>query len=172
MIDIFQFPKIENEQDHITMVMTRRPKWSEERIDGVLADFGIKVPSRQADLGPRLVVRDALNELEIFYTSDSIRWSELTDHRQEPSEPVDLPDDRLAQELADAYLIRHHLNNEYASPVSVTVSYHSRIGPHNKVLANYPIAKEFIDRPIMAVERFCHAIEIAIEDLLNQYLCW
>lgn len=141
MTDIFRFPEIENGRGRITMMSTPRPPWDGKQIQQALDAFDIKEQSRQDDTGPRLVIRGVASELEIFRTSDSIRWTELTDRKKEPDEPVDLPPDALAQQLADRFLAQRGLRDDHAAVASVTHSHHSRIGPGNKVLANYPVAK-------------------------------
>jgi hypothetical protein len=96
---------------------------------------------RKDNFGPRLVVRSSTSELEIFRTSDSLRWSMIDRRNEEPGEPVKLPADQEAVSRASAFLDQRGLADARARMDSVTQSQHSRIGKGNKILVNHPVAK-------------------------------
>lgn len=141
MTDIFTFPKIENGRKTISAILTPAPVWNETRVTSTINAFEMKEVAHQDHSGPRLVIRSSSSELEIFRTSDSLRWSMIDKRNQEPDEPVELPDDQTAVSRAKAFLDQHGLADSRAHNDSVTESHHSRIGKGNKVLVNYPVAK-------------------------------
>jgi len=140
MTDIFTFPKIDNARAAITAILNPRADWTEDRLKKTIRIFEMDEKERQDDSGPRLVVRSTTSELEIFRTSDSLRWSMIDKRNEEPAEPVKLPDDQVAIRRANAFLDQRGLADARAHEVSVTQSHHSRIGRGNKVLINHPVA--------------------------------
>jgi hypothetical protein len=140
MMNIFTFPNIDEPRKTIAALLTSQPGWDENRIKKTMEVFHMEEKERRDDAGPRLVVRSDTRELEIFRTSDSIRWSMIDKKNEEPGEPVDLPDDREAIRRADIFLDRYRLADANATLHSVTRSHHSRIGKDNKVLLSHPVA--------------------------------
>jgi hypothetical protein len=141
MADIFTFPKIDNNRRTITAALTRQPIWDEDRLTKTIKTFELKEKERQDSSGPRLVIRSSSSELEIFRTSDSLRWSKIDQRDEEPGEPVKLPADNVAVSRADAFLEQRGLADASAVVQSVTQSHHSRIGKGNEVFVNHPVAK-------------------------------
>jgi hypothetical protein len=139
--DIFTFPSVDEDRNRITIIRTPRPTWDDARIHEVSAAFAISEQERQDNAGPRLALRDSQSELEIFRTSDSLRWTLLANEDQEPAEPPDLPTEEEAVRVANEQLARRGLADQNVRLESVTFSHHSRIGRGNEVLANYPVAK-------------------------------
>lgn len=140
MTDIFTFPTAVNDRAAVTAQLTPRPAWDEPRVAATLASFGMTDGRRKDRGGPRLVITDDRAELEIFRTSDSVRWGAIDTANEEPAGPPALPDRQQAIEQAAAVLEERGLAQPEASVVSVTESVHSRIGPGNEVLARYPVA--------------------------------
>jgi hypothetical protein len=141
MMDIFTFSNIDEDRKTITALLTPQPDWGENRIMKTMEVFQMDEKERRDDSGPRLVIRSDTRELEIFRTSDSIRWSMIDKNNEEAGEPVELPDDKEAVSRANMFLERYRLSDADASLHSVTQSRHSRIGKDNKVLLNHPVAK-------------------------------
>jgi len=140
MADIFTFPQVENARNTVTAILTPAPVWDEDRLTQTIKLFELQEKERQDNSGPRLVIRGTSSELEIFRTSDSLRWSVIEQATEEPGEPVTLPDDQAAVSRAEAFLAQHKLAEAGAGLDSVTQSHHSRIGKGNKVLVNHPVA--------------------------------
>jgi hypothetical protein len=141
MADIFTFPSDIKDLSSIDVPITPRPEWDEARVAATLKAFNVDERERSDTGGARLVVRDTAGELEIFRTSDSLRWS-LTDKRtEEPAEPVSLPEPQQARALAARALAERGLTHAGASVTSVTDSVHSRIGKGNVVLSRHPVAR-------------------------------
>lgn len=141
MADIFTFPKIDNARNAITAILTPRPDWNEDRLKKTMRAFEMEEKERQDNTGPRLVVRSSTSELEIFRTSDSLRWSMIDKRTEEPGKPVKLPDDRAAVSGAKLFLEQRGLADKRAHVDSVTQSHHSRIGKGNEILATHPVAQ-------------------------------
>jgi hypothetical protein len=140
MTDIFTFPSAINDRAAITAQLTPRPAWDEPQVAATLASFGMSDGRRKDRGGPRLVITDDRAELEIFRTSDSVRWSAADTANEEPAEPPTLPAQQQAIEQAAAMLEQRGVAQPEGSVASVTESVHSRIGPGNEVLARYPVA--------------------------------
>jgi len=140
MADIFTFPQVNNARNTVTAILTPAPVWDEDRLTKTIKLFELQEQERQDNSGPRLVIRGSRSELEIFRTSDSLRWSLIEQATEEPGQAVKLPDDQAAVSRAEAFLAQHTLAEAGAGLDSVTQSHHSRIGKDNQVLLNHPVA--------------------------------
>lgn len=140
MADIFSFPDAIDDRPSVTAMLTPRPTWDEPRVAALLAAFGMREVRRRDRGGPRLVATDERAELEIFRTSDSLRWTARDASREEPAVPPALPGREQALAGAAAALAQRGLTQPEASVASVTESVHARIGPGNEVLARHPVA--------------------------------
>jgi hypothetical protein len=137
---MFTFRQIDNAREASPAILTPRPDWHADRVRQTIQSFEMDEQERQDDFGPRLVVRSSTSELEIFRTSDSLRWSMIDTRHEEPGEPVTLPADQVAVSRANVFLEQRGLADARAHVDAVTQSHHARIGKGNKVLVNHPVA--------------------------------
>jgi len=140
MADIFTFPDGIDDRSSVTGMLTPRPTWDEPQVAATLAAFEMSERQRRDRGGPRLVITGDGAKLEIFRTSDSLRWSIHDPATEEPATPPALPTRDQAAARAAAVLAQRGLGRPEASVASVAESVHSRFGPGNKLLARHPVA--------------------------------
>ncbi len=121
MSSIIQFPgdlQVDRGQIHIF-----RTPFPEREFQQVMEWAGrFEVQGEPVDHGASMVVRDERGDLEIFHATDSLWWADVPAMSEEPTGPVDLPEEAEALDIAESFLRDRQLYDDRCRVHSITYS--------------------------------------------------
>src|SRR2546421_2678787 len=138
MADMFQFPKFSTDRRQIAMFRTPAPNRDEDQVRRLAATYGMDAEAR--DQGHRLALRDARTMLEVFYASDSVWWTDLTESSKEMTQAPKLPGRDQATALAESFLQERSMSDKRASVRSVKFTEQSRMDRGQKEPVSFATA--------------------------------